>query len=122
MAAAMYLPSQGPSYGVPPDPAPGRATDGTRTVVILRGEWDVSTRPLLADVLSRVIAADGGDVVLDLGEAEFIDSAIVRAFVVGRQLLNRHGRSLTFRSPSRLAIRVLEVFGLTDLIETGGGA
>ncbi len=30
--------------------------DGPRTVVVLWGEWDVSARPVLAKVLSRVIA------------------------------------------------------------------
>jgi hypothetical protein len=37
---------------------------------------------------------------------------------VCEQLLDRRGRALTFRSPSRLAAHVLDVFGLTDLIES----
>jgi anti-anti-sigma factor len=94
--------------------------EGTRTVVVLRGEADLAARPVLADVLSRVIALRAGDVVIDLTEAEFLDTAIVRALAVGEQLLDRRGRRLTFRSPSRLAARVLDVFGLSDLIETEG--
>ena len=92
--------------------------EGTHTVVTLRGEADVSTRPALADVLSRVIAHGAGDVVVDLAPVTFIDTATVRALATGQQLLDRTGRALTFRSPSRLAVRVLDLFGLTDQIET----
>ena len=54
---------------------------------------------------------------IDLAEAEFIDTAAVRVLAVGHQLLDERGRTLTFRSPSRLAARVLHMFGLTELIE-----
>jgi anti-anti-sigma factor len=91
--------------------------EGKRTVVVLRGEADVSTRPVLCDVLSRVIALGAGDVVIDLAEVEFIDTATVRALAVGQQSLDGQGRKLTFRSPSRLAARMLDLFGLADLIE-----
>jgi anti-anti-sigma regulatory factor len=67
--------------------------------------------------LSRVIASQSGDVVIDMAEAEFIDTATVRVLAVGQQLLADRGRRLTFRSPSRLTARVLHLFGLTDLIE-----
>jgi anti-anti-sigma factor len=91
--------------------------EGTRTVVVLRGEWDLSTRSVLADVLSRVIASGTGDVVIDLAEAEFIDTATVRAFVDAQHLLDGHGRRLSFVSPSSLARRLLDLFGLTDRID-----
>lgn len=88
------------------------------TVIALRGEADISTRRTLSDVLFEVIASRNGDVVIDLAETTFIDTAIVRTLANGQQLLDRQGNKLTFRSPSRLAARVLQVFGLADLIET----
>jgi anti-anti-sigma factor len=91
--------------------------EGTRTVVVLTGESDISTGPVLSTVLSRVIALHARDVVIDLAEAEFTDTAAVRVLAVGQQLLDDRGRTLTFRSPSRLAARVLHMFGLTDRIE-----
>jgi anti-anti-sigma factor len=91
--------------------------EGTRSVVVLRGEADSSNKAALSDVLSRVIASLSGDVVIDMAEAEFIDTATVRVLAVGRQLLGDQGRKLTFRSPSRLTTRVLHLFGLTHLIE-----
>jgi hypothetical protein len=42
----------------------------------------------------------------------------VRAVAMGHQLLQGQGRRLSLRSPSWLAAQVLDVFGLTDLIES----
>jgi anti-anti-sigma factor len=90
-----------------------------RAIVALRGEADVSTRAALCAVLlSQVNALGGGDVVIDLADTTFIDTATVRMLAIGQQLLDRQGRILTFRSPSRLAARVLQLFGLTNLVET----
>ncbi len=112
-------------------PSPARARDkiGTvldvrvvraeaaRTVVALRGEADASTTAILSDALSRVIASPAGDVVVDLGELEFIDTATVRVIATTHHLLVGQGRALTVRSASRLATRVLDVFELGALIE-----
>jgi anti-anti-sigma factor len=92
--------------------------EGTRSVVAIRGEADISTRQDLCEVLCRVTADGTGDVVVDLANATFIDTAIVRVLATAQQLLHRQDRILTLRSPSRLATRVLAVLGLTDLIET----
>jgi anti-anti-sigma factor len=94
---------------------PGVRVEGTRTVVVLRGGTDVSTRPVPCDVLSRV-AVGARAVVIDLAEVTFIDTATARVLATAQQL-DRQNRGLTFRSPSRLAGRVLHMFGLTDLIE-----
>lgn len=94
--------------------------EGTRCVITLRGETDLSTRRDLCDVLLRVIADWTGDVVVDLTEVTFVDTATVRALVTAQQLLHRQARTLTFRSPPRLAARLLMAFGMTDLIETEG--
>lgn len=91
--------------------------EGTRTVITLRGEADSSTRPVMFDVLSGVVATGTGDVVVDLAELKFIDTATVRVLAVAQQILDRRGRGMTFRSPSRLAVLMLAVSGLTHLVE-----
>jgi anti-anti-sigma factor len=83
------------------------------TVIALRGEADVATLPVVVDALTRVIADHRGDVVVDLAETEFIDTATLRALLRAREVLDWGGRRLTFRSPSRIAGRVLAVFGLS---------
>jgi anti-anti-sigma regulatory factor len=73
---------------------------------------------VLCDTFSRVITSGGGDVVIDLTQSTFVDTGTVRVLSTARQLLDRQGRNLTFRSPSRLAVRMLDMFGLAGLIET----
>jgi len=94
--------------------------EGTHTVVVLRGEANISTTSVPSDAMSWVIARRTGNVVIDLAELEFIDSATVHVLAEARQLLERAGRSMTFRFPSRLAVRRLELFSLGDLIEARG--
>ena len=93
------------------------AQEGTRTIVVLRGEADFSTTQALSDILARGISAGAGDVVIDLGSLEFIDTGAMRVLVAAQQRLQRRGRKLTLRSPSSVAIRVLEVFGLATMVE-----
>ncbi|MHB8467631.1 MAG: STAS domain-containing protein [Acidimicrobiales bacterium] len=92
-------------------------SERARTVLVLAGEADVSGRAVLSDALSRVIAALVGDVVVDLSALTFIDSGSVRIFAITRELLDRQGRKLSVRSPSKLAISLLRLWGLGELIE-----
>ena len=95
------------------------SADGAATLVGVRGEADFATLPAFVNVLARVIAEDRGAVVIDLTETAFIDTAIVRAIGRAAELLHERNRRLTLRSPSRLAGRVLVIFGLTELVEHG---
>jgi anti-anti-sigma factor len=97
------------------------SAEGASTVVALRGEADLSTRAVLADALSRVVAFGDGDVVVDLAETAFIDSAGARTLAMAHQLLQRRDRALSFRSPSTKATQLLGLFGLTDLIDGRDG-
>jgi len=94
--------------------------EGTGTVVTLRGEVDFSAAPVLSEALSRVIVLRSGDVVIDLAELEFLDTAAVRVLMAGEHMLDREDRRLILRSPSRLAARVLQLFGLSDHTEANG--
>ena len=92
--------------------------EGARHVIALYGDLDLSIRRDLCDLLALVVAFGVGDVVIDLREATFVSSAIVRCLAIGNQLLVSDDRKLTFRSPSTQVVRWLLVFGLTALIET----
>lgn len=92
------------------------SAEGGVTVIAIRGEADVATVPVVADALARVIADQRGDVIVDLAETEFIDTATLRALLRAREVLDWGGRQLALRSPSRIADRVLAVFGLSHLV------
>ena len=89
--------------------------EGEVTVVAFRGEADCATVPVVVDTLSGVIADRAGDIVVDLSETEFIDTATMRAVLRARETLGDGGRHLTLRSPSRIAGRLLGIFGLDHL-------
>ncbi len=95
-------------------PLPG----GTTTEVALQGEWDISGCAELSALLSRLIARRDTDILVDLSEMSFADTAVVRVLAVCQSLLERDEHRLTFRSPSRTITRLLCLFGLTDYIET----
>jgi len=92
------------------------SAEGANTVVALGGEADVATLPALVGAFARIIADCEGDVVVDLAQIEFMDTAALRSVLEARAVLAGDGRQLMFRSPSRIAERVLAVFGLTHLV------
>jgi anti-anti-sigma factor len=89
--------------------------DGALTVVALRGDADLATVHVIRDALADVIADGQGDVVVDLAETEFMDTAALRVVLRARETLGGTGRHLTLRSPSRSSGRLLAVFRLGHL-------
>jgi anti-anti-sigma factor len=99
--------------------APLVSQEGGRTVVWLGGEHDIATVFVLADTLARAISVDDADVIVDLSGVTFIGVAAIDELLRARNILRGQWRSLTLRSPSRGASRVLDVCGLTSLVEPG---
>lgn len=95
--------------------------EGSAMVVALRGEADIATLPVIADILARSIADHDGDVIIDLAQTDFIDTAALRAILRARETLSGAGRQLTLRSPSRTASRALTIFGLGHLASLDSG-
>lgn len=93
------------------------STIGSTTIVVLSGEADVSTLPVVVDALARGTAASDGPVVVDLASTAFIDVGTGRAIARAWQALREHDRTLSLRSPSRTAARTLAILGLSHLIE-----
>lgn len=82
-------------------------------MVSLRGEHDLTTAPVLREKTESAIA-DGVGLVIDLSEAEFIDSSIIGAVLDARKRAGESGIGFAValgdgEPPVR---RVLEVTGL----------
>lgn len=101
------------------DCAPLLTRDGERMVVWLEGEHDIATVFGLADALEKATSSSDADVIVDLSGVTFIGAATVGVLLRGLDALRRQSRSLTLREPSRCATRVIEVFGLSGLVEAG---
>ena len=94
-----------------------RSRHGERTIVWLEGEHDIATLTLLTDTLTTAICADDADLVIDLSKVTFLSVATIDELIRSRNILRQQSRTLTVRSPSRGARRLLDVCRLTDLIE-----
>lgn len=84
----------------------------------LQGELDHSVAPALKQEIDVLIASDRAKhVILDLSGLSFMDSTGV-GLVLGRyKKLSQKGIPLAIRSPSSVAAKVLQVSGITKLIQ-----
>jgi anti-anti-sigma factor len=102
----------GPPRHVPPAPAliiETRLTAGTATVVI-RGELDIATTPLLAERLAEILGRYPQRLVFDMTQVAFIDCAAIRLVVATRQSLPGGRRSVI--RPSAPVLRILDLTGM----------
>jgi anti-sigma B factor antagonist len=116
----MTLAGLAPSTRTVPGLVLSVSSDGGVALLTLRGEADFATEAVLVEALDRVVTDHNGDVAVDLSAADFIDSATVRALGRAGQHLSDSGRTLTLRSPSTLALRILTLHGLSHLVEQRG--
>ena len=106
-----------------PDEAPRRSLlevatrPGPETTLVLAGELDPATAPVL-DARLQELTADPGvtRVVLDLTQVTFLDSSGLRTLVAANEALHARSVVLVLQAPSPNIRRVLEVTGLTELI------
>lgn len=88
------------------------ARDCEPGVVWLDGEEDIATVAILADTLARAVSAHDADLIVDLSGVTFLSTATIDELIRVRNILLCQNRTLTLRSPSRCARRVLDVCGL----------
>ena len=81
-------------------------------VVVLAGEHDVTTLPLLRQVLAPLSRDSGLLVVIDLSGAAFIDAAVLTALGAAEQAVTGHGGRFGVLPGTAPAVRrVLELTG-----------
>jgi anti-anti-sigma factor len=88
---------------------------GSRTVVRLVGEADVTTR-LLGEVLGAEAAKKPRLLVIDMSGLTFIDSAALHEIVRVHRTLLADGCLLALVSPSQAAARILQLSGLDQVV------
>lgn len=89
-------------------------------IVKLYGEHDMGDSEELRRVLHRVLGARDL-VIVDLSEAEFIDSSILNSLVAANRTAERAGLKMTLQlGPNGTVGRVLEVSGLDGLLARAG--
>ncbi|WP_078988321.1 STAS domain-containing protein [Streptomyces sp. WM6372] len=98
---------------------PGMWVDGgdQRVVVHVGGEMDIDRAPMLYTALHVAITQAGGpiEIVADLSEMSFCDSAGLDALIRARHTADEHGRRMSLRAPQPQFLRLLEITG-ADLL------
>lgn len=87
----------------------------TGSLLTVRGEIDLDTVDLLRDAITRALQPEFGDLVVDLNEVDYIDSAGLGVLVGTYNRLADHQRSLTVRCSKPQVLRLFAITGLTDL-------
>ena len=93
-------------------------SDEVATMVII-GELDLTTGPLLAERLSATLRAKPRRLILDMAGTSFLDCSSARLIVSAGQGLP-DGQRPVIRHPSRAVRRVLELTGLDAGCEIEG--
>lgn len=93
------------------------AARGSGSVVYVTGEIDLDTAPRLRTCLDRLTAASDGDVVIDLGDVQYIDSSGLHVLLAARARLAGTARQLQLSRPSEQVRLLLHVSGVGDLFD-----
>jgi anti-anti-sigma factor len=91
--------------------------DGGASVVIgAHGELDVATAPALGHDLAVVRDAGTGDVLVDMSDVTFCDSAVLGTLIAGRVELACRGRRMRIVEPSPSVRHLLRIADLPQLM------
>lgn len=85
------------------------------TVIVLVGELDPATAPLLEQAIQDVLDAGATELTVDMAGLTFVDSSGLRALIgLHKQLAPAR---LRLRQPSPFALQLLSITGLADQFE-----
>ena len=107
---------------VPPMPADAArlSVSADRTGLhVLAGEIDAHTAPLFAAHFDPL--PDTGVITLDMSGVTFMDSSGLRALVDLAGRAGAAGSSVAVQAPSRSGAKIIEISGLTDVIQVHSG-
>lgn len=107
--------------GTPVEPASAplevrRVDDPLGAVLVLRGELDLATVPLLQEHLDRAMRS-GAAVLIDLAGLRFIDSSGLRVLLRADRQLRACNGQLALLGGSRAVYRIFELAGMHRYLE-----
>jgi anti-sigma B factor antagonist len=91
--------------------------NGTTEIVVVSGDVDIATAPLLRAVLDAVVARRPNRVEIDLSGATFLDAHALTTLAAVRRRLGGRRAQLVLRDPSPAALRLLELTRMTLTFE-----
>jgi anti-sigma B factor antagonist len=93
--------------------------DGSKTLVKVAGEVDVSNAPQLRQELEAALGEATPQVVVDFSEVPYIDSTGIGVLVGATHRAKEAGGSLTLSNPQKNVARVLSLLGVDKELVAG---
>jgi anti-anti-sigma factor len=91
--------------------------DGDEVVLVLVGELDPHTAPLLRAAIDGALGERTSSLVLDVAGLGFIDSSGLRVVISAHKEMDERQGRLALRSPTPNTRRLLEITGLADYVD-----
>jgi len=88
-----------------------------RAELVVAGEVDIATAPLLRSDLHRIIQGGATEVTIDMAGVDFIDSAGLGVLIGAVGRLRERGGRLMLRHLQPAARKVIDITGLQDVFE-----
>jgi anti-sigma B factor antagonist len=88
---------------------------GSVPVVVVAGDVDLATAPVLAGTIREAIAS-GSPVVVDLGAVNFIDAAGIGVMAEAADEARADGTVVVLRRPSQAVRRVMDIVALNGAL------
>ncbi len=107
------------SHGPPFNVSVSASDEGV--VLVVEGELDMSTAPILREALIDVTEDLEGDLMLDIGLLTFIDSSGLALFVAEHNKLQSFGHALVICAATPRATRLFEIAGLHKVLTVRPG-
>jgi anti-anti-sigma factor len=96
-------------------------SEGDITTLAVCGELDLASAPTLQAAVKRLCADPAHDVILDLSDLVFLDTAGVRTLFDCQRLFQESDCGFWMMSPRAPVRRVLQRYGLLDRAPSHGG-
>jgi anti-sigma B factor antagonist len=92
-------------------------THDGRAELVVAGELDLATAPMLRSELQSVIEGGADDVVIDMTDVGFVDSAGLGVLIGAVGRLRERGGHLALRHLQAAPRKVIDITGLQDVFE-----
>ena len=92
-------------------------TTGADGTVVVSGEVDLYTAPLLERAVESAMERGEGNVVIDMTDVRFMDSAGLNIIIRCFKPLDAQGRRVVLRHPQEAVRRTLELGGIVTLVD-----
>lgn len=104
------------SVTVDGDGMPAQRDDGDSAILVVSGELDVATCPVLRRAIDNVLDTGRADLVIDVGAVRFIDAMGIRVLIQAAEEARNADGGLVLRAPSPAVRRLLGLLQLTGML------